>query len=239
MKILSMETSTLLAGVAVVENGKVLAQESSLRGKSHSELISPFIDQVLKKSGLKLKDIDVFAVGQGPGSFTGIRVGANAGKTFAFTYDKPLVTIDSLVLLAAQVTLNPGHQSGRPVLTIINAYKNMVYFGLFDVSGDEPKYLKGPMAVPVRELSDHIESEVLVVGDGWEAFHSYFPEKLSRLCHRDNRLSDYPLAETLGLLSEKHAREGKTLDWKSYIPLYIRASEAEESKRGILISPLK
>ena len=239
MNVLALETSTLLAGVAVIQDGKVLAQESSLRGKSHSELISPFITQTLEKSLLKLSDIDVFAVGQGPGSFTGIRVGANAGKTFAFSFQKPLVTVDSLVLLAAQTIINPGHKTSLPVLAIINAYKNMVYFGLFDVSGKEPTYLSGPMAVPVRELSQHVTSEVLVVGDGWQAFHEYFPENLQRLCHRDARLSDYPMAETLGLMAETRAKAGQTLDWKSYIPLYIRASEAEESKRGILISPLK
>lgn len=234
MTVLAMETSTLLAGVAVVQNGKVLAKESSLRGKSHSELISPFINSTLETSGLKLSDIDVFAVGQGPGSFTGIRVAANAGKTFSFSFSKPLITIDSLTLLAAQAL-----GEARPVLTIINAYKNMVYFGLFDVTGSTPKFLSGPMAVPVRELSQHVTSEVLVVGDGWDAFQEYFPADLHKLCHRNSELSDYPLAETLGLMAEKMAASGTTMDWKSYIPLYIRASEAEEAKRGILISPLK
>lgn len=234
MKILAMETSTLLAGVAVIENGKVIAEETSFRNRTHSEVISPFIDSVLEKSNLKLTDIDAFAVGQGPGSFTGIRVAANAGKTFSYSFSKPLVTIDSLVLLAAQ-----AKGSTRPVVSMINAFKNMVYFGLFDVSGEEPRYLAGPSAVPVRELSNHIQSDVLVVGDGWEAFHEYFPESLQALCHRDSQFSDYPLAKTLGLLSEMRVKKGQTLDWNSYVPLYIRASEAEESKRGILISPLK
>ncbi|MNJ91176.1 tRNA threonylcarbamoyladenosine biosynthesis protein TsaB [compost metagenome] len=234
MKILAMETSTLLAGVAVIEDGKVLAEESSLRNRTHSEVISPFIDSVLSKTHLKLEDIDVFAVGQGPGSFTGIRVAANAGKSFSFSFDKPLVTLDSLVLLAAQVK-----GSARPVVAMINAYKNMVYFGLFDVSGDEPRYIHGPAAIPVRELSNHIKSEVLVIGDGWEAFNEYFPESLKTLCHRDEKFSDYPEAKTLGLMAEMRAKRGQTLDWKSFIPLYIRASEAEESKQGILISPLK
>lgn len=80
MKILAMETSTLVGGVAVVIDGKVAAEESSLRQKSHSENISPFVDHCLSKAGLKLEDIDVFAVGQGPGSFTGIRIAANAEK---------------------------------------------------------------------------------------------------------------------------------------------------------------
>ncbi|HEY1079137.1 MAG TPA: tRNA (adenosine(37)-N6)-threonylcarbamoyltransferase complex dimerization subunit type 1 TsaB [Bdellovibrio sp.] len=234
MKILAMETSTLVGGVAVVIDGKVVAEESSLRQKSHSENISPFVDHCLKKAQLNLEDIDVFAVGQGPGSFTGIRIAANAGKTFAYSYSKPLVAIDSLMLLAFQ-----ARASKKPVLAIINAYKNMVYLGLFDVSGDEPVFLKGPAAIPVRELKEHITVDCVVVGDGWDAYQEHFPEELRAKMSRDSELSDYPLASTLGVMAEMRASRGQTLDWNSFTPLYIRASEAEETKKGILISPLK
>lgn len=234
MKILAMETSTLLGGVAVIIDGKTVAEESSVRQKSHSENINPFIDHCLTTAGLKLEDIDAFAVGQGPGSFTGIRVAANAGKTFAYCYNKPLVTIDTLMLLAHQ-----ARTSKIPVLSIINAFKNMVYLGLFDVSGDEPRYLKGPEAIPVRELKNHIDQDCLVVGDGWEAYSEYFPEELKQKCHRDPQLPDHPLASTLGLMAEERVKNNLTLDWKSFLPLYIRASEAEETKRGVLITPLK
>lgn len=234
MKILAMETSTLVGGVAVIIDGKVVAEESSLRQKSHSENISPFVEHCLQKAQLKLQDIEIFAVGQGPGSFTGIRVAANAGKTFSYSFNKPLVTIDSLVLLAQQ-----ARTSKMPVLSIINAYKNMVYLGLFDVSGEEPIYLKGPEAIPVRDLKHHISQDCLVVGDGWEAYHEHFPEELLKKMHRDPQLPDHPLASTLGIMAEARGKKGHTLDWKSFIPLYIRASEAEETKKGILISPLK
>ncbi|KHD88034.1 MAG: endopeptidase [Bdellovibrio sp. ArHS] len=234
MKILAMETSTLLGGVAVVIDGQVVAEESSLRQKTHSENISPFIEHCLRKAQITLEDIDVFAVGQGPGSFTGIRVAANAGKTFSYSFNKPLVTIDTLMLLAAQV-----QDKSKPVLAIINAYKNMVYMGLFDVRGAEPTYIKGPDAVPVRDLKNHVDRECLVVGDGWEAYSEYFPEELMKKCLRDPQLPDHALASTLGIMAEQRALAGRTLDWKSFVPLYIRASEAEETKKGILISPLK
>lgn len=234
MKILALETSTLLASVAVIIDGQVVAEESSMRQNSHSEIISTYSDTCLKKAGLALHDIDVFAVGQGPGSFTGVRVAANAGKTFAYSFNKPMVTVDSLTLMAEAARTSPW-----PVLAIINAYKNMVYTGLFDVSGDEPKFLLGPEAIPVRELSKHIQTEVLVVGDGYEAYHAYFPPELTAKIHRDEKFADHPHATTLGLMAEKRAKVHNTLDWKSFIPLYIRASEAEETKKGILISPLK
>jgi len=234
MIVLAMETSTQLGGVAVIKDGQVLAMESSLRQKSHSEVLNRFIHNCLEKSQVQLKNVDVFAVGQGPGSFTGIRVAANAGKTFSYVYNKPLVTIDSLVLLAAAT------KSQMPVLSIINAYKNMVYLGLFDLNkGPEPTYLMGPEAVPVQKLGGLITQDVLVVGDGYETYQEYLPEELKKKLHRDSQFSDQPMAETLGLLAEKRALQSQTIEWKSFVPLYIRASEAEETRKGIVISPLK
>lgn len=234
MKVLAMETSTLLGGVAVIVNGQVVAEESSLRQKSHSENINPFVERCLQKARLNLDEIDLFAVGQGPGSFTGIRVAANAGKTYSYCFNKPLVTIDSLMLLAHQ-----ARKQKLPVLSIINAYKNMVYLGLFDVNKEEPIYLKGPEAVPVRDLKNIIHQDCLVVGDGWDAFHEYFPEELKSKLHRLPEFPDHPLAATLGLMAEARGKKGQTLDWKSFVPLYIRASEAEETKKGVMITPLK
>lgn len=234
MKVLALETSTLVGGAALIIDGKVVAEETSLRQKTHSENINPFVDFCLAKAGLTLEDIDLFAIGQGPGSFTGIRVAANAGKTFSYSYNKPLVTIDSLMLMAAQCK-----PQSKKVVSMINAYKNMVYIGIFDVSGDEPTYLKGPEAVPVRNLKDYIQEDCVVVGDGWEAYQEYFPDELRQKLHRQTDLPDHPLAKTLGLMAEARGLKGLTLDWKSFIPLYIRASEAEETKKGILISPLK
>jgi tRNA threonylcarbamoyladenosine biosynthesis protein TsaB len=242
MTLLALETSTQLGGVAVIQDGQVLASESSLRQKGHSEILHPFIETCLAKSGLKLTDIDVFAVGQGPGSFTGIRVAANAGKAFAYAYQKPLVTIDSLMLMASAVkqkTLPVVLNKTLPVVAMINAYKNMVYFGMFDMSGDEPVYLKGPLAIPVLHLKSVIDRDVLVVGDGYETYKEFFADEIKPWLHREDQYLDHPQAETLGLVAEKRARNHQTIEWNSFLPLYIRASEAEENKRGIVISPLK
>lgn len=231
---LAMETSTRLGGVAVIKDGQVLATESSLRQKSHSEVLNTFVENCLQQAQLQLSDVDAFAVGQGPGSFTGIRVAANAGKSFSYSFNKPLVTIDSLILLAAPL------KSPIPILAIINAYKNMVYLGLFEpTQNSEPKYIHGPIALPVQKISTLIHQDVLVVGDGYDTYQEYLPEELKRYLHRDANYSDYPTAETLGLLAEKRVLQGQTMEWNSFTPLYIRASEAEENKRGIIISPLK
>lgn len=237
MKVLAFETSTQLASVSLIVDGIVVAEESSRRQRTHSEVVSVFAESVVKKSGLKFSDIDIYATGQGPGSFTGIRVGANAAKSFAYSFKKPMVTVDSLTVLAAQVT-----DKSRPVLAIINAYKNMVYFGLLNVENSIPVYLadpqSGPTAYSVRDLAAYIHCDVTVVGDGYLDYHEYFPIELAQKMHRLKSPLDYPQAGTLGLIAEVYAEKQQTLDWNSFVPLYIRASEAEESKRGILIKPL-
>lgn len=233
MKVLALETSTTTGSVALIIDGQVAAERSSLRQRSHSEIINPFVADCLGQCQLKLDDIDAFAVGQGPGSFTGIRVAANAGKSFSYCYNKPLFSVDSLTLLAM-----PARGNSLPILSIINAYKNMVYFGLFDVTGAEPQYIKGPLAVPVRDLKKLIDQKCIVVGDGWVDYSEYFPDELKMLLVRQPDLSDDPHACTLGQMAHHRLVQGQTMDWKSYVPLYIRASEAEENKKGILISPL-
>jgi N6-L-threonylcarbamoyladenine synthase/tRNA threonylcarbamoyladenosine biosynthesis protein TsaB len=93
--------------------------------------------------------------------------------------------------------------------------------------------------MPVQKLVGQITHDVLVVGDGFETYQEYLPAALKKYLHRDNQFSDYPQAETLGLIAEHRAQQNKTIEWNAFIPLYIRASEAEENKRGIIISPLK
>lgn len=228
MKLLSLETSTSVGGAALWADGRVLGEELSRQQRAHSEIVHVFVERLLKNHALSLADLDAFAVGQGPGSFTGIRVAANAGRTFAYLRNKPLITIDSLTLLAAQVT-----DSTRPVLAMINAYKNMVYFARFEIQGsDEPKCIEGPLALPLKDLASKIDLDYTVVGDGWELLPGWLDEKTRARLHREPEVPDEPRPATLARLAARRLERGLTLDWKSFSPLYLRASEAEENQRG-------
>ena len=230
--ILALETSTQIGSVAFVEKGRVLWETSSTRQKSHSETINVFIQDGLKNLGRSMNDISCVAIGQGPGSFTGIRVAGNVGKTLSYSLQIPFVTVDSLTILAAQV-----QDKSLPVLSIINAYKNMVYYGFFDVqSSESPQALSGPHVVPVKNIQEILKfGPFHVCGDGFETYKPYFEKSFLDLARRESSPQDFPLASTLGLLAEKKTA---TLDWKSYLPLYIRASEAEETQKGIVFIPL-
>lgn len=230
MKILAFETSTPNGGAAIIDGGRVLGEEISRRQRSHSELLHVFVAHLLTSTGLRLSDFDAFAVGQGPGSFTGIRVAADAGKAFAAALERPLITIDTLTQIASRSV-----EKSDPVLVLINAFKNMVYYGLFDVQGPEPVYLKGPGAVALDAIESILPpGPVTVVGDGWALCQkSLRSEVLSRM-HRGRSPVDEPSPATLGVLAHERLRKGLSLDWKSFTPLYLRASEAEENERGAL-----
>lgn len=244
MKILALESSTLLGGIAVIDDGKIIFEKSTMRQKSHSEVLNLFVQNALEETGLKLEDFDAFAVGQGPGSFTGIRVAANIGKTYSFIYKKPIVTVDSLANLAFDFCVN------KKVLSIINAYKNMVYYGIYegkDVTGG-PKCILGPSVIPVRNFGSILNEPTIIVGDGFLDYNDYLMEHFEKLIVRPNSKPDqniekngldFPKASTLAKIAFSKFKNNSTVDWKSFLPLYIRASEAEENKQGVVFTPLK
>lgn len=232
MKILALETSTAKGGAAIIVDGQALAEETTDRQRSHSELLHVFVRNVLEKTQLRLEDIDAFAVGQGPGSFTGLRVAGNAGKTFASAYNKPLVAVDTLTQIAAQV-----RERSRPVLVMLNAFKNMVYLGLFDLSGAEPKYLKGPLAVPLKDIESVIGIiSCTVAGDGWPLVPHFVPEHVRALWVREDVPQDLPTPSVLGVIAHSWLAQGRVFDWRAFTPLYLRGSEAEENARGRLFN---
>ena len=116
----------------------------------------------------------------------------------------------------------------------------MVYYGIYDLQNEFPSDLIHADVVPVRQLDQVIQAEkFIVVGDGYENYRAYFSDSFEKKIHREQKPQDYPLASTLGLLSETLSKTHPTLDWKSFLPLYLRASEAEENLKGILFTPLK
>lgn len=237
--ILALETSTQWGSAALVHDGRVLAEEVSDRQKSHSELINPMIEKIMQQAQVSFSDLNLVATGFGPGSFTGIRVAGNVAKSISYTLNIPLFALDSLYLLAAQAK-KEAQAKKLPVLSMINAYKNMVYYGLYDLQGDTPVALIPAAVVPVRDL-DHVISyeNFLTVGDGYSTYGKYFSQSFTAKMLRPTSPSDYPLASTLGQLAETLSKNHPTLDWKSFLPLYLRASEAEENLKGIRFTPLK
>ncbi|MES2802300.1 MAG: tRNA (adenosine(37)-N6)-threonylcarbamoyltransferase complex dimerization subunit type 1 TsaB [Bdellovibrionota bacterium] len=230
MIILSCETSTLLGSVAIHKDGQLLAEKSLFRQGSHAEALNVLIQEALSEAKLTLKDVDHFATGLGPGSFTGIRISFNTLKTFSSTFAKPMAGIDSLKSLAY---LNRHH--AKEICCAINAFKNMVYIATYRVEGDSIIETRPPQVVRVQELNKFLTSPVLFVGDAFAAYENYFKIHCSEKLIRSEKIHDYPTAAAVGHLA---SLENKFFHWSQLLPLYLRASEAEENLNGIKYQPL-
>lgn len=238
MIVLACETSTLLGSVALLDNGRMLAKAESMRQGSHSDALNLFIEKTLEQSGKKLADVDLFVSGIGPGSFTGIRISLNTIKTLAYCFNKPVLGINSLEALAAQAAphIKKNEFENYPIISMINAYKNMAYVATYQFEKEHLKELKKPEVIRIQNLSSYITEKSIVCGDAYLTYEKYFPQEVRDKTIRIEGLSDEPHAQTLAQLAfqKTHLQQ----NWSDLLPLYLRASEAEENLMGIKYQPL-
>lgn len=161
MKILALDTSALTATVALLNNDKILGEISFSTAMTHSQTIMPMIDSLLKGLSLNCSDIDVFACANGPGSFTGLRIGIGTIKGLAYGVDKPVVGVSTLEALAMNVPY-----SEFIIAPIMDARRNQVYNALYKYENGKLLTLAEPRAISVEELAAELSSKTLFVGDG-------------------------------------------------------------------------
>jgi tRNA threonylcarbamoyladenosine biosynthesis protein TsaB len=159
--ILGIETSTKICSVAISNGNKLLALEEEGSDYSHSEKLTIFIQKVLKRAGLELKEVDVIAVSKGPGSYTGLRIGASVAKGLCYALEKPLIAVDTLQAMARNPSL-----SGDLFCPMIDARRMEVYAALYDGENE----MVAPITAKIIDddsfssvLSDH---KVVFFGDG-------------------------------------------------------------------------
>ena len=222
MKILSVDSTAITASVAVTENQTLLAEYTVLNGNTHSETLLPMVESALKTLGLRADDIDLFACSAGPGSFTGVRIGAATIKGLAFAKGKPCVGVSTLEALAYNLVGYEGL-----ICPVMNARRGQVYTALFESDGATLTRLMEDSALPISEL-DAILAEkgerVRFCGDGYDitlsalklcAYHTT-PERL-------RPQSAYSVAMTA---LRKYQAEGGVSD-RELVSTYLRPCQAE------------
>ncbi len=128
--ILNIETATTNCSVAIAKNGETLAiKEDYSQGFSHAERLHTYIDEVLKESKINAKSLDAIAVSNGPGSYTGLRIGVSAAKGLCFAVNKPLISVSTLRSLSYQVSISDGY-----IIPMLDARRMEVYSAIFDAS---------------------------------------------------------------------------------------------------------
>ena len=130
--ILNIETATKNCSVSLAKNGEtVLCRETAEQGYSHAEKLHVFIEEILKETGVSVQDLKAIAVSKGPGSYTGLRIGVSAAKGLCYALNIPLISVDTLKLLAKQA-LNVINYDGGYIVPMIDARRMEVYSGVYD-----------------------------------------------------------------------------------------------------------
>lgn len=212
MYILNIETATKNCSVAIAKNGvTVQKKDFASEGFSHAELLHVFIEEVVNKSGIEFKDLHAIAVSQGPGSYTGLRIGISAAKGLCFALDIPLIAIDTLTILASQADISDGI-----IIPMIDARRMEVYSAIFDESLN---LIRNVEAEIINEESyGTINQKIYIVGDCQEKVNAVLMDK------KFNFLKSiiYPSANEMASLSYEKFINSKFEDLAYFEPFYLK-----------------
>jgi tRNA threonylcarbamoyladenosine biosynthesis protein TsaB len=222
MKVLGVDTSTMTAGIGIVEDDDILVEVKFSVKITYSEMLLFCIDQALKNVSLKIEDMDGFAISIGPGSFTGLRIGLSTLKGLSFATGKPLASVPSLDALA-YLSLYCQY----PVVTILDAKKNQVYASIYDTKDGELKRQSDYLVMNVEDLVKRISQRCLFVGPGAKLYRKKLIELLKDKAYFSQGEQSLPSGATVALLGSKKLISGQLEDVVNLEPLYLRKSEAE------------
>ncbi len=227
MKILALESSAVTASVAVAEDERLLAQSFQNSGLTHSATLMPMVADLLKNTGLTLREMDVIAVAAGPGSFTGVRIGVAAAKGLAWPEDKPCAPCSTLESMAWQC----AHMDGE-ICAVMDARRNQVYNARFLAEKGGLTRLTEDRAIGLDELADEIknlEKPQVLVGDGARLCYNAFEARGIPAVLAPPHLL-YQTAWGVARAALRLAREGGLVPAGQMAPQYHRLSQAERER---------
>ena len=234
MIIVGMDTSSVNATVAVMNENKLIGEYLISNDRTHSQIIMPLLEDLLKKCGVRISDADVFAAAIGPGSFTGVRIGMASVKTLAQMCDKPIIGVSSLESLSYNCSFFDGI-----ICPIIDARHKEVYNALFE-KGDR---LCEDRIVSLDALFGELgDRRVIFCGDGAVAYRDIIEESNPGNWQIAPPSVCMQKASSLCQAAYERAVRGEYDNVYSLVPLYLRQSQAERElaqKQKSQVSDLK
>ena len=229
MKILGVESSATAASCAVLSDGKIIAQSFSNTGLTHSQTLMPMIESTLKCASMALSDIDYIAVSNGPGSFTGVRIGVSAVKGLAQPSNIPCVAVSTLETIA-----KPLENTGCYAVSVMDARCNQVYTAQFDC---EDGFIRktDDEAITIDELSEklkNIKKTIVLIGDGTQVAYNKLKDKIANIYMASPSIR-YQSASSVCLIAFEIIGNGENgVKAHDVLPNYLRLSQAERELKN-------
>lgn len=228
MKILAIDSSGLVASVAVVADENLVGEFTVNYKKTHSQTLLPMMDMLAKMIDLDLETLDAVAVTKGPGSFTGLRIGSATVKGLALALEKPVIPIPTVDALAYNLC---GHKD--IVCPLMDARRNQTYTGLYRFHGNEMETIKDQCAVGIEEITEAINQtgmQAVFLGDGVPVFHEYLCSHIKVPCLFAPPHLNRQRAGAVAALGMRYFAEGRYESADEHVPEYLRLSQAEREK---------
>lgn len=225
MRILALDSSGMVASVAIVEEEQMIAEYTVNYKKTHSQTLLPMLDEIIKMTQIDLSTIDAIAISSGPGSFTGLRIGSTTAKGLGFALKKPLISIPTVDALAYNL-----YGNSQCICPIMDARRNQVYTGLYEFINGKLCVKKEQRAIGIEQLVEELNDlkrEVIFIGDGIPPYASILKETLTvsfsfapaHLCRQR--------AGAVGVLGIEYWKAGNIQSADEHKPEYLRLSQAE------------
>lgn len=228
MKILGLDSSGIVASVAIVEDDVLIAEYTVNYKKTHSQTLLPMLDEIAKMTELDLNSIDAIAVAAGPGSFTGLRIGSATAKGLGLALKKPLIAIPTVEGLAYNLYDIPGL-----ICPIMDARRKQVYTGIYRFTDHQLKVVEDQMAVSMETVIEKLNQygeAVTFLGDGVPVFHEFIAEKMTVPYSFAPAHVNKQRAAAVAALGEIYYPQGKTETAMEHVPDYLRVSQAERER---------
>jgi len=225
--ILAFETSAKAASVALTENGKLLGESYQNTGLTHSQTLMVMAEDVLKQCGKTAADVEAVAVAEGPGSFTGVRIGVAAAKGFAWGKEIPCYGVSTLEAMAESLGAFDGY-----VCPCMDARRSQVYNALFLAEGGKLTRVSEDRAIALADLKtdlEHLDGPIYLVGDGANLCYNTLGKEVSGLIlPPEHRI--HQRAVGVAVLAQRMADAGLAPSGGELTPNYLRLSQAEREK---------
>ncbi len=225
VKILAIESSGLVASAAIATETTLLAEYTVNFKKTHSQTLLPMVEEIVSMLGIDLKDLDAIAVAEGPGSFTGLRIGCATAKGLGLALNKPIIPVPTTQGIAVNVYGTEGI-----LCPLMDAKRNQVYTGLYRYNKEGFIVVEDQMAISIEEIVEKVNKlgeSVTYLGDGVEVFASILSEKTTVPFSFAPMHCSKQRAGALAMRAIQLYHAGIVQTAAEHEPNYLRLSQAE------------